>query len=157
MSILDLSEVRQVKTEKPKATIAQVKEALAVYRSSLLECGDLRVVQMRELIEKKDSKIQLVQGQDHPAQEIMRRIQFLDQNIVRFTDLLTAGAIVIDYETDTKFLDCFPNALKMRQEVIEAIVRNKDLAVHETVHADAALIAGYKDLRRIYESSRLGL
>lgn len=152
MSLIDLSEVRQVKEEKKKITIAEVKVAMKVYAETLQEGVNLRYEQMQKMASAMTSKIAPLPGQPHPAQELNMRLQFLDKTMIRLTDMITAGTVCIDYENDPSLLNRFPALLANRDLVMTIIVEGVEKKLEETTPEEAMAVAGFRDLERFHKT-----
>jgi hypothetical protein len=153
--IIDLSAARPQPITKVTNTVEDVKVAIQVYKKTMQEAIDVRFGYMQELPKAVNSRIQPLEGKDHPAADINARLQFLDRTIRRLTDLIIASAIVIDHENDPSLLNAFPTILAKRQEVIDTIVDNVNKKLEETTHEEAMLVAGFRDLERQYQTLRM--
>lgn len=154
-SLIDLSEVRTKKVEKPQATIEQLKEALVAYKNTMIEAIDLRFEQMKELANNTGGQVQLIPGAANPAQEIVGRLQFLDASIKYCSNMIVAGTAIVDHETNPAFLNQFPKILAARQEVLELIVACVDKKLHEITNNEALPVSGFGDLIRFNEVLKL--
>lgn len=154
-SLIDLSEVRTKKVEKPKVTVEQVKEVLIAYKKTMLEAIDMRFEQMQELVKTTGGQVQLMPGAANPAQEIIGRLRFLDAAIKYSSNMIVAGTIIIDHEVNPAFLNQFPKTLGVRQEVMETIVAGVDVPLEKVTNNDQLLISGYTDLVRFHEVLKL--
>lgn len=151
-SILDLSEVRPVKVEKKLATLDQVRECLALYKETMVEAVEARATQLRALMNASQSKIQALPNTVDPRQEIVMRLKFLDSSVVRLTDLIYASIIVLDHEKNPALLDMFPKFKAQYQDVIEAIVANRDKTIQQTTHEEQLLVSSYRDLAKFRDT-----
>lgn len=154
-SIIDLSEVRQTKVEKKLSTLDQVRECVQVYTASMQEALLARFEQMQRATAMVESKIQTPPGMPDPRNDIGMRLKFLDGTVARLTDLIYASAVVLDHEKDPTLLNAFPPLLAKYQDVIEAIVINRDKSLQETTHAEQMLLVSYRDLAKYREMLNL--
>ena len=151
-SILDLSEMRPVKTEKKIATLDQVRECLAIYKETMIEAVEARATQLRAMANASQSKIQALPGAVDPRQEIAMRLKFLDGSVMRLTDLIYASIVVLDDEKNPALLNMFPKFREQFQDVVEAIVINRDKSIQETTREEQLLISGYRDLAKFRDT-----
>lgn len=149
--LIDLSAARPESIPKKQNTIEDVKEVLKEFKATMQEAVDVRFSYMQELPKAIDSRVQVLDGQVHPAKEIQSRLNFLDNTIRRLTDLIIAGAVVIDHENDPTLLNAYPTMLANRQAVIDAIVENRNKKLEETNLTESLMVAGFRDLKRYHE------
>lgn len=154
-SIIDLSQVKPVKAEKkPDITITQLGEAIQKHKDTVIEAFNKRYEKMGEMSAAMQSKLAVLPGQPHPAQEIANHLKFLDVVLQQTGDMITAGEIILALnhnETLMTFMKQFPDILRDMEKAKHTVVSMTERQVNDCPPEEAIVIAAYRDLKRVAE------
>lgn len=150
--IIDLSQVRQQKTEVKVASIEEVNNAIGFLKNQFASAVNERFLAVQDLLSAAQSKmanLQVPPGQMHPMQEKEMKVRSLEMVLARTRDALGAAKILTRLETQPNALDRFPAFAAKVPELKNLIASLPELPLEQTKREDAMLLATFRDLEEV--------
>lgn len=147
--IIDLSQVRQQKTEVKVASNEEVKAAVVFLKNLFANVVNDRLQAVQDLLSASQSsmaKLQVPPGQMHPLQEKEMKVRGMEMVLARTRDALGAAKILTRLETQPDALDRYPAFAKLLPELKNLIAALPELPLEQTKREDAMMLATFRDL-----------